>query len=234
MAIAHDADANSGDVNVPASPQAFNHSMGSVTNGVVFVGVTLWQNVAGAGVVTGITYGGNAMTVAGTPQNTGAMVSALYYYVGPSSGTNSVSVSFNGGVGGILTFAAGAMSFSGVDQASPIDASNAAVGFSANASVNTTTITDNAWVAHVMSHFNTAASTIGQGTAAWNLSGLSVTGSGGYVGPKTPAGAQTTNWTWTGNADWAINSAAMKPSSGVVSTAPVTGFMTVRTGFWGT
>jgi hypothetical protein len=215
MAIAHDADANSGTVANPAtSPQAFNHTMGSVSNGIVVVGVSLWENVAGVGLVTGVTYGGNAMTRAGTEVVNGSMVSDLFYLVNPASGVNSVSISFTGSGGGILGLQAGAMSFSGVDGTSPADATNNASGFSQNATVNTTTIADNAWVAHNMVHFNVEAATIGQGTQAWNLNGGAtlMTGTGGWVGPKTPAGSQTTNWTWaTNNRDWAINTLSMLP-----------------------
>lgn len=220
MAIAHDADANSGDVNVPSSPQTFSHTMGTVSNGIVCVGVTLWQNVAGVGLVTGITYGGVAMTIAGTERVSGAMVSDLYFLKNPPAGSNTVSVAFSGAAGAILTFLSGAVSFSGVDQTNPNDATNGTTGFSMNATVNTTTVADNAWVVHNVSHFGTEATTIGQGSSAWNVSGLSVTGAAGYVGPKTPAGAQTTNWTWaTNNRDWAISTLSLKPAAAAAASA---------------
>jgi hypothetical protein len=215
MAIAFDAAANNASVSGPTSPTTFTHTCGSLTNGAVLVGVAFWQNVAGTGTVTGITYGGNAMTVVGTPQNTGAMYSALYRLIAPAAGANTVSITYSGA---LLTATAGAMSFSGVDQTTPVEASNAAVGFSLTATVSTTTLTDNAWVVHAMTHFGTEASTIGQGSSTWNLSANSITGSGGYVGPKTPAGAQTTSWTWATNSrDWAISTGVLKPASAVTA-----------------
>lgn len=95
-----------------------SHTINSGSNLVAIAAIT-WDGVTGQD-VTAITYGGNTMTSAGTASTAGTAGGAglhLYYLVAPPTGANTLAVTVSGTPTEIY---ATMISFTGVDQATPI------------------------------------------------------------------------------------------------------------------
>ncbi len=86
--------------------------------------------------INSITYGGTAMTLIGMKSNAtnGGVNVAMYRLVAPPLGAQSISVAFSGSVG--KSAIGGAVSFTGVDQTTPVGAFGSATGNGASISVS--------------------------------------------------------------------------------------------------
>jgi hypothetical protein len=123
-----------------------NHTA-SGSDRVALVHVTVNQGAS----ISAITYGGNAMTLAGSARdNTGTgLLTACYYYINPPTSSTTISATSTGGSSGIVI---STVSYTGVDQTTPIDAVNA-LAVNANRTTVTgtvTVVTANAWLVHTM------------------------------------------------------------------------------------
>lgn len=188
------------------------------TERVLVVSVMLWQDVAGTGTITAMTYNGVAMSKAQGITN-GAMRAEIWYLVNPATGANTVSATVTGNTDD-RKFRS--HSYTGVDQVVGIDASNSATGATGNPTVNVTTVADNSWVQDAVAKFGTGAATVGAGQTSImnNVTGATL-GAASYEGPKTPAGAVTMSWTQASANDWVIVAMSFKPS---VASAASSGF----------
>ena len=201
-----------------ASSLSWTHNVIGGSDRIVLVGIS-WRN-SGDNVsdVSAISYGGTNIignlavkrTRFGDPP--GSKSSAIYYMVNPPIGNSTVSVSFQVG---IYRCAGGAISLTGVDQTSPIDATNSAFADSGSpASVTVTTTVDNAWVIDTLAlrQVSSPPSVVGQ-TQAWINGSLAMVGAGSYEGPKMPAGDVTMSWTLPANEGHSICAVSLKPAS---------------------
>jgi hypothetical protein len=114
----------------------------------------------------------------------------------------------------ILTnLAAGAVSFTGVDQADPIETHNGANGNSAIPATTLTTTTNEAWLIDVV---GTNGGTVSEGAGQlerWNDVQGSTRGAGST---EFTSSAGTFSMSWTRNegaSEWAISAAALKPAN---------------------
>jgi len=129
---------------------SWSHNVIGGSDRIVLVGIS-WRNSGPSEAdVSAVSYNGTSIisnlaikrTRFGDPP--GSKSSAIYYMVNPPTGNSTVLVSFDTG---IYRCVGGAISLTGVDQTSPIDATNSAVADSGSpASVTVTTTVDNAWV----------------------------------------------------------------------------------------
>jgi hypothetical protein len=176
---------------------------------------------AGSQTVNGITYATQPLTLIRAQSNGTSIRSELWYLLDPPTGTADVEVTFSASA----RAAGGAISLTGVDQTTPIEANNAATGNSAVTlpSVNVATVTNNAWVVDALGHRLNPTVTVGAGqTSRWTntTGGGPINGAGGAgstEGPTSPAGNVTMNWGLTGSVDWAIVAAAVRPSQAQIS-----------------
>ena len=138
MAITFDATANINNIGTPGTSLSGSHTMGSVTNGVVWVFVT-WN----AGTVTALTYGGQPMVLAGLVTIGSALLSA-YYYINPVSGSNTVAVTTSSSAT-IVMFVS---SYAGVNRVRLLDKSTLVSSATGNTTLNTSlvTIITDCWV----------------------------------------------------------------------------------------
>jgi hypothetical protein len=216
MAIA--LDAQSGLVQngfAAGGARTWSHTVAG-TDRILVVSVALWQDVAGTGTITAMTYNGVAMTKAqGVTQ--GAMRAEIWYLVNPATGANTVSATVTGNTDDRKFRSA---SYTGVDQVAGLDASNSAVGGTGNPTVNVTTIADNSWVQDAVAKFGTGAATIGAGQTSLlnNVTGATL-GAASYEGPQTPAGAVTMSWTQASANDWVTVAMSFKPVAVTGTTA---------------
>ena len=199
--------------------QSWNYAVAG-TNRLLVVGVSLKKNSL-TQTVSSVTYNGVAMTriVAQDNAVTTPLVRVeLWYLAAPATGTNPLIVTLSTPNTGYVV---GAVSLTGVDQSSPIEASTSARGLIGAPSVNIATIANNAWVldALVVNSSPTSLSANAGQTLSWNTStgGANlVRGAGSRRGPVSPAGSVTMSWTMSPlSLPWVIGAVSVKPAVGV-------------------
>lgn len=92
---------------------------------------------------TGVTYGGEALTLA-VQRDQGGHEAKIWYLIDPPEGTTNIVISYDGG--SVQIKIGGAITAGGVDQSSPIGATNTAAGSGTVASVVVTTTEDDSVV----------------------------------------------------------------------------------------
>jgi len=171
--------------------------------------------------IASVTYGAQPLTLAvSAPGGGGGRPKAeIWFLVNPPVGTANIQISFPAGVNDQII--GGAVSFTGVNTATPFDvAAVANLGNSSAAISNITPVTDNAWVFEVVGVNNTATNLTppaiaGQTrTTRWNPAAVSgaVRGAASTIGPINPAVAVAPRWTWTsGTERWVTAAVALSP-----------------------
>jgi archaellum component FlaF (FlaF/FlaG flagellin family) len=187
------------------NPCEFDHTVTtSGSDRILIVGL----NTAGIGAINQVNYDGVPMTQIGSTVNNGGSASvSLWYLVNPSTGTNTVSIT----LAAVTNVAAGAVSFTGVNQTDPIDVSNSATGTSLTPSVSLTTTTDEAWIIDVV---GTNGGTITTGTGQverWNVIQGAARGAGSTEFTSS-SGTFTMSWEKSTSSNWAIIAAALRPA----------------------
>lgn len=186
-------------------PCDFDHTVtSSGSNRILIVGV----NIGSLAAVSTVTYNGDTMTQIRSEDNGDSAHTSLWYLVNPDTGTHAVQISLPI----VTSVTAGAVSFTGVNQTSPIDAHNGATGTSDTPSVSLTTITDEAWIIDVVGTQN-GPMTPGTGqTERWDTLQGATSGAGSTEFTST-AGTFSMSWTNdAGSRNWAISAAALKPA----------------------
>jgi hypothetical protein len=182
--------------------------------------VSIWNDTGQT--VNTVTYAGQALTFLNAQNNGTNDRVELWYKVGPVTGGNNVVVTLQAGE--TARIVAGAVSLTGVDQATPIDAvATFATGTSLAPSVVINTTTDNAWVIDTLAAITDVTANAGPGQSArWNYNNTGgppltrVRGTGSTEGPRSPAGAVTMSWALESVQPWVIGAVALRPAGGVV------------------
>ena len=189
----------------------------SGANRLLVVGVTIQTNAGQT--VSGVTYAGAALTFVRSDIIAGSVRSELWYRIAPATGSNSVVVTLSASA----KTAAGAVSFTGVDQTTPVDAQNGATGTSVTPSVTVTTVTDGAWVVDAAAFRSTGVGVptgnAGAGqTQRWSQytegggAPLNIRGKASTEGPRSPPGGVVMDWALSASVDWAISGLAIRPA----------------------
>lgn len=146
----------------------------------------------GVPTITGVTYGGVAMTQLYTTTSSN-QVFGVYYLASPATGANTFAITHTGG--GSAYHFGGLTTYSGVDTTTPLDVTPGGGTFSGTtASQSVTTSVDNAWAIMCIGDTTTGTTpTAGSGTT------VRVPGTSGYWsgvldsnGPITPSGTTKT------------------------------------------
>jgi len=191
-----------------------SHITGSGTNHLMLVGISGYR-VGADPTNPSVTYGGVALTLVGTQASpyTGERM-WIYQLVAPASGTADVVVTFAADMGGGA--GVGVITFTGVNQTTPLGTFVSASGDSTTASV-TNVSSATGWLVFDTLHYGGPSSTIptvGAGqTQQWNLDNLP--GQYGYshtCGSTKPGAATTMSWTFDSNT-WALGAVPIKPDS---------------------
>lgn len=193
----------------------------SGTNRLVIVGVS-WSCdsfTAGAcpaspgGVpptISSITYGGTAMTPIGS-KNVADQEIAQYQLVNPPTGAQTVSVTFSSNVSRPIY--GGSVSFTNVNQTTPIGTFASASGNSSSPSVTVASAVGEIVIDTLDFDTSAATLTVGAGqTQRWkNVFSAMPWGAG-----STEAGAASVTMSWTANVadNWAIGAVSVKPAAG--------------------
>lgn len=204
MAIAFDADSR-GLGAAPSSSLTWSHTV-SGTDRILIVGMN-----ARSTTTAGVTYNGVAMTLAINKAYITGEVS-LWYLSAPSTGANNVIATLAGASTGLQ---GGGVSLTGVDQTSPIDATNSSSGSSITASVSVTTVADNCWVIDCMGQSSGPASITANGsqTQHWDVTPVSSSCGGSSKGPVSPPASTSMSWTINPSGDWGDTVLSLLPAA---------------------
>lgn len=211
----------SGVLNSGTPTLTFSH-VTTGTNRILVVGVSL--NISGntGTSISGITYSGAALQSAGTQANGTNRHTEIWYLIAPSTtGNNNVVITLSISGGGNIGVVAGAATFTGADQSTPIRTFASSTGSSTNAFVNVAS-SSNDMVLDTLAidRASTAASTSPAQIQEWAVA------SGGtnrdiYGFGSTRAGAASVPMSETLNptATWALSAVSVQPSQSDLSIA---------------
>src|SRR3990167_8840384 len=210
MAIGFDAVTGSTYFNVTS--KTFAHTVGAAGANRLLLVVVNHYNVAGD-YVSGVTYAGSALTLYGQIKNLTSDMAERWGLVAPAPGAYNVVITFAGtGQQGECA----ALSFTGVDQSTPLGSGTTGTGFSTAPSVTVTCATGD-WAVDTLAWYKgggaTATMTADSGRTQRHNSG------GGDEGCATSEDQSTStseamNWTLSVTAEWAMVSGPIKPAAG--------------------
>lgn len=207
-----------------ASSLTWSHTVTSAgSNRLLVVGVASDDNTPRT--VSSVTYNGvNLTQVPGGTADNLARVD-MWYLVNPATGANDVVVTLSGST----EFSAGATSWTGVDQTTPLGTASATAGHSSSVSLSGVSSAADEFVVDVVAIDSSSATITSDVSQAsrWERGGGEATAGGLNVvgGQSTEAGAASVTMSWSVSAtkDWAIAAVSIKPASAnQAPTAPTT------------
>jgi hypothetical protein len=191
------------------NPVSWSHTTVSQTDGLIVVGISLFQETPDDTVVTAVSYGGFSLTKIRHDVRSRDARSELWYRIGTLSGAQTVSVTMDAA----QKIVAGAVSFTGAHQTSPIGNHNGANAFSDIATVTLASAAGEI-VVDTVAVQRSLTLTVGSGqTERWNATSgpgaQQITGGG-----STEAGAASVTMSWSISAveSWAISAVSIKPA----------------------
>jgi len=194
----------------------FSHTVGADTNRLLIVGVSI-QNPDAGDTVASVTYGGTNLTNVGARSRGIFARTEIWSLVAPATGTYDVVVTLSGT--NTASFAAGGISFTGVNQTSPLGSFFSAAGRGTTPSVNVRNVNEGEVVIDTVARNSVNPITAGSGqTPQWNRA-TSRGGTADVIGASSTepgpdgGGRVTMDWASTGNDRWAIGAVAIKPAN---------------------
>ena len=184
----------------------------SGTDRLMLVGVSM--NLGGSQTVSSVTYNGDSLSLVGVEEAGDARIE-IWALLAPDVGTFNVDIAFSSPTDGNT---AGVMTFTGVDQSTPLGAFASGFGYGESTASATVSSAADELVFGVVSiddpNFRVLTEGAGQ-TERWELDGFQTTGGG-----STAPGAESVNmsWTWPASDNWAAGGVSIKPSA--ANTAP--------------
>jgi len=194
-------------VEAASSSVTMNHSVGNGSDRYLVVSVAIERRDA---TVNSVTYGGQALSFLGriTDANTAATLD-VWGRAAPVSGTNQIVVTLSGSAAVVV----GAISFGGVDQTSPIAASQFASGTSGlTASASVASATDQLVLAVIAANDSVNSVTTGAGqTSRWNV--VNAADVIGAASTRTGAATTTTmSYSFGAQGGWGMGLIALRPA----------------------
>ena len=182
---------------VGSTPSSYTYSFTtSGTNRGLVVGVGLQKTGGVTDVLTGITYGGTAMTYIDKYQVSSVGYDYFYYLANPATGANNVVISLSSAVTYIFSCCA---SYAGVSQTGMLDNSSrdqTASGSSLTTSV--TSVADNCWnVLYVFAARSDITAGTGSTNRATDANASNIMDSNSA---KTPEGSYSMSASWSSSA----------------------------------
>ncbi|WP_179759136.1 DUF4347 domain-containing protein, partial [Hoeflea halophila] len=191
-----------------------NFSVSHTTSGtdrLMLVAVSINQSAGST--VASVSYNGDALTLVGARESGSggtAIRVEIWSLVNPDLATHTVNIAMSGTSDGNT---AGVMTFSGVDQSTPLGTFASGAGGSGGAgSATVSSAADELVFAAIAVDDNVDYNLIpgGSQTERWDLKAPEVNGGG-----STAVGAASVpmSWTWSGSDAWAVGGVSIKPSS---------------------
>jgi hypothetical protein len=196
---------------------SWTHTTGSCDSRALVVATQARDDVSAADTaVTTVTLNGTAMTKIRHDRISDAGVhvgSELWYAVAPPVGSSSIQVTWAGALSRVGV--GSAVSYCGVHQLTPIDAQSGATGTGgATISSTITTVADNATIVDTFINRpgNDASPGAGQASAVNRAVGSTMDVGMSTFSNKTPAGAETMDWTRSTGTTWTHTAASLMPA----------------------
>lgn len=204
MAIAYDTATTSTGSSV--NSLSFSHTC-TGSDLLLLVAVTMRR--INSATVDDVTYNGVSMTLV-TTATSGSRYAELWRLAGPATGSNTVAVSLSTTEQEV---SAGVMSFTGVDQTTPVGTAATATGSGTTPSVAVSSTTGEL-VVDALAIENAGTLSVGAGqTSRYNTFGAG--GWNKHAGSTEPGAVSTTmSWSDTVGGEWAIIGVPMKPATG--------------------
>lgn len=217
--ISLDASTNSGE-KTSVSSVSYTHTGGTLTNGAVYVR-TMTRGASLANItISGITYGGVAMTNQSSQNyadvDAGRLRVEIWKLPAPANGSQTVAVTYGGTVNFTVV---DTITLNQVDQATTSENSggNNAAGQASPISNSVTTITKNAWILDAV--YSKTGGAITKGASQTQDTNVAVNSGGDQVGTShrgpiaTPA-STAMSWTYVTADDYAQTMVVVKPYNG--------------------
>jgi hypothetical protein len=206
--ITFDSASSAAGPNGNVSSLTFAHTVGAGSDRVLWVGVhTRDGNTA----VSNVTYGGTPFTrvgsiVAGGGQNR----SEIWQLLSPAVGTANIVVTLSAA----KNVAAGAVSFFGVDQSTPVGSLASGSGNSTTANVTVSSAAGEVVLDAVSANGDAISLTAGAGQTQRYNTGTGTAGGNVRAGGSTEQGAPTVTMSWTLGASkpWSIFAVSIRPA----------------------
>jgi uncharacterized repeat protein (TIGR01451 family) len=221
--VAVDASTSLGqEVRTTAATMTFSHTTAVLgLNRLLVVGVSMDTTNNTALTVSGITYGGTALTVWGKlSDGTKAERVEMWYLIAPATGVNSVVVSFSGVTATAAGVVAGATTFTGADQTAPLRPFVSASDSGTTASLSTLNVPSgvNEMVMDTLSINGSRTATLGATQIqAWaQNSGGTTSNTDVYGVSSTRSGAPSVplSESFSGTSLWSMGAVSIRPSQG--------------------
>jgi hypothetical protein len=228
LAIAYDAGVGANSA-TNASSLSYSHTVGTLSNGVLIVTVGYYNRARS---VTALTYNGVAMTLyLRYEDGVRAATQEIWRLVNPASGSNTVAITMDAAVGAGNIIWSEAASYSGVDQTTPIEATNAKSVTTGSHSTHSDALTpanNGAMVVDTLLCGGTgtpSATGSGQTARVAAADAGSATAHGfGETGPVNPAASTTMSWSFSSGTTASNHIVfALKPAGGTAFTSTLTG-----------
>jgi hypothetical protein len=203
------------------SGTGFSHTVTSNANGILVVLFDTQDSNHSNYPITGVTFNGVSLTKVRADEGTGDIRTEIWYLKTPAVGSYSIIATYTGPVN---FQRAAAISLTGVDQTSPIDADNGQQGDGWAPALPITTIADNAWLISVMGS---------EASLSGSDSGITYFGSqtgqsfqnilAARSGALTPAGAKSLSFDMGSALPYAQSIISLKPLSASSTTKTILG-----------
>jgi hypothetical protein len=200
------ASVSSGSINSGSSLTISHTTSGS--DRLMLVGVSL-RPTSNNYSVASITYNGVALTKVGSVVRKSAARTEIWRLIAPPTGTSNVVITFNSSV--TSGAVAGVITFTGVNQTTPLGTFVSATGSSGTASRNVSSAVGEMVFGVVDARTSSSLTQGAAQTERWDLTA----GSGNSHGAGSTqqgAVAVTTAWSLGSSADWAIGAVPIKPA----------------------
>src|SRR5262245_2103635 len=181
-AVGFDAASRAATTTTGRTSLAWSHTIGGGADRVLLVGVAVEDTTTTDANITSVTYNGVALTAVPNSKinggGTGIIQTQLFYLLNATlagAGAHTVNVTTQGPVDGI---SAGAVSFTGVNQAAPGPAATKVDTSGADSiSTSITSTVANSWIVDVVGSGNSGSFTPGSGqTERWDIAASGMTG----------------------------------------------------------
>lgn len=171
------------------------------------VSVQLWQDVAGTGTVSGITYNGVALTKIGEKrQASTSMQVEMWYLDAPAAGAHNIVVTISGN-----TDARKAGSISLIGATNGYDQTNSSGGSSTSASTSVTPSVNDSIIIDTLISFGGTTAVEGSTSFFESTTGSINAAAQYYI--QTTAASKAMTWSWTTSGDYSHFVASFKPGA---------------------
>ena len=184
----------------------WSHTVNSGSDRVLFVGLSIDNGVT----ATGVTYGGQAMTLVGRSISAGSGTAELWQLISPTVGTANVVATISSSV----KVVGGAVTFNGVDQTTPTNGSFPGASATSSTPSNTIDSAPGDMVIGVLWANDSVTATEGGGqTTQWNFSTGGASSPTGVGSTEPGAASVTISYTLSASAQWVVGGTSIKPAA---------------------